>query len=186
MSRRRLNRERVIAAAAELADAAGDVSAVALVDVARALGVKSPSLYNHVSGLDDLRAGMAVHALEALVADLRQASFGKVGRDALVALATAYRRFALAHPGTYPLVVRAPDPAETRLTALSQELVQYLQLILASMGVQGDRAIHAIRGLRALLHGFVLLETAEGFKLPYDRDDSFEQLVATFLDGLTA
>jgi hypothetical protein len=60
-----------------------------------------------------------------------------------------------------------------------------LLLVMASMGVQGDDAIHAIRGLRAILHGFCSLEAAEGYKMSLDREESFHRLVNTYLDGLT-
>jgi hypothetical protein len=48
----------------------------------------------------------------------------------------------------------------------------------------GDDAVHAVRGLRALVHGFVTLETAGGFGFPLDRDESFRRLLATFAAGL--
>lgn len=108
--RRRLNRERVIEKAAEMADEAGAVTAVTLTALANALNVRPPSLYNHVDNLEDLQYGMAVYGAQQLILELRQASLGLVGREAILALADAYRRFAHAHPGLYPLTVRAPEP----------------------------------------------------------------------------
>ncbi len=43
----------------------------------------------------------------------------------------------------------------------------------AGYGLTGDDAIHAIRGLRALMHGFVSLEAAGGFAMPQDLDESY-------------
>lgn len=182
--RRRLNRESVIKEAATLADEAGTVSAVRLSALAKTLQVQPPSLYNHVDGLEDLRYGLAVYAARLLLAELRQASQGLVGREALLAIALAYRRFAHRHPGLYPLTVRAPGPDEVELTAVSQELLQMLLLLMASLGQQGDDALHAIRGLRAILHGFVSLETAGGFKMALDHDQSFQRLVGAYLEIL--
>lgn len=184
--RRRLNREHVIDQAVALADAAGDAGSVTLAALAQALAIRPPSLYNHISSPDDLRAGMALATLRALLHDLRQAAAGLVGRAAVLALADAYRRFARRHPGTYPLVLRAPEPDEPEQAALAQEMVHLLQLVLASLGMEGDDAIHAIRGLRALLHGFIVLEAADGFKLAQDTDESFHRMLAVYLDGLGA
>jgi AcrR family transcriptional regulator len=167
-----------------MADEAGSVSAVHLSALARALNVQPPSLYNHVDGLEDLRYSLAVHGLRQLLVELRQASLGLVGREALMAVAFAYRRFAHNHPGLYPLVIRAPEPDEVELVALSQELLQMLLLLMASQGLQDDDALHAIRGLRAVLHGFVSLETAGGFKMALDQDESFERLVGGYLTTL--
>lgn len=182
--RRRLNHNLVIEQAAALADAAGSASAVTLTDLAQALEIRPPSLYNHVAGLDELRQGMAVFALRELLAGVRAAALGLVGRAALMAIADTYRDFARAHPGIYPLSVRAPEPDEPELTALAQELLQFLVLLQATMGVLGDDAIHAVRGLRAILHGFVGLEAAGGFKMGQDVEESFRRLLAAFLDSL--
>lgn len=182
--RRRLNREIVIAKGAEMADAAGSATAVSLTELAQALDVRPPSLYNHINGLEDLQQAMTLYSVRLLRDTLQQASLGLVGREALFAIATAYRRFALTHPGIYPLTIRAPEPDDTALLTLSQELIQMLRLIMASVGVQGDEAVHAIRGLRAILHGFTSLETAKGYELPLDRDESFTRLITTYLDGL--
>jgi AcrR family transcriptional regulator len=179
--RRRLNRELVIEAAAVMADQAGTVSAVRLSALAQTLQIQPPSLYNHIDNLADLRFGLAVYALRQLLSQLRQASQGLVGREALLASAMAYRRFAHDHPGLYPLTIRAPEPDEDMLIGLSQELLQMLLLLMASLGLQGDDALHAIRGLRAVLHGFVSLEAAGGFKMALDREESFQRLVESYL-----
>ena len=182
--RRWLNRERVIARAAEMADEAGSSTAVSLTSLAQALEIRTPSLYNHVANLGDLQYGLAVYGLNLLLAKLRQVTQGLVGQEAVMAIATAYRQFACDHPGLYPLTVRAPEPDETELVSVSQELVQMLLLIMSSLGLQGDDAIHAIRGLRAILHGFTSLEAAGGYKMVQDRDESFRRLVTAYLEGV--
>lgn len=184
VKRRRLDRASVVERAAAMADAAGSVQGVTLTDLAAALEIRVPSLYNHIAGLDDLHHALAVYAMQQLIIRLRGAAAGQVGREALLALAAAYRRFAQEHPGIYPLTVRAPGPEDAVLTALAQELLQMLLLILASFGVQGEDAIHAVRGLRALLHGFTTLEANEGFKMPLDLDESFRRLITAYLAGL--
>jgi hypothetical protein len=44
--------------------------------------------------------------------------------------------------------------------------------------------VHAARGVRAALHGFVSLEQVGGFGLAQDRDASFRHLVRTLDAGL--
>ena len=56
--------------------------------------------------------------------------------------------------------------------------------VLGSLGLQGEEAIHAARGLRAIAHGFATLEAAGGFGLPVERDESFHRLVLAYLGGL--
>ncbi len=184
--RRWLNHDLVIARAAALADEAGAVEAVSLTALAKALDVRPPSLYNHIDSLDDLRRGMALLGLRQLTDALRLAAAGLAGWEALAAMAQAYRRFAHAHPGLYPLTIRAPEPDDEELSAKAQELLQVLLLVMASVGLQGDEALHAIRGFRAVLHGFVSLEAAEGYKMPLDRGESFRRLVKAYLEGISS
>ena len=96
----------------------------------------------------------------------------------------AYRTFAQEHPGIYPLTLRAPAADEVQLMAFAQELLQILFLIFASFGIQGDAAVHAVRGLRALLHGFTMLEAVDAFKIPLDLDESYRRLIGAYLAGL--
>ncbi|HZD11588.1 MAG TPA: WHG domain-containing protein [Candidatus Binatia bacterium] len=182
--RRWLTREIVVQTAMEMADEGGDANAVTLTDVARALGVRTPSLYNHVDGIDDLRQAMALFDANELCRSIEQATAGLLGREALLAVATVYRRFARCHPGVYALTIRAPEPDEAELTAAANRLLQVLLLLLASLGLEGNVALHTIRGLRSLLHGFVSLEAAEGFKMALDHDASYMRVVGIYLDGL--
>ena len=59
-----------------------------------------------------------------------------------------------------------------------------LLLVMASLGLQGDDAVHAIRGLRAVLHGFVSLEAAAGYKMALDQEESFQRTVRAYLAGI--
>jgi AcrR family transcriptional regulator len=183
--RRQLDRQGVVERAAVLADSLGNVQNVTLTVLAADLDIRVPSLYNHIANLDDLHDALALYALQQLLVRLRAASAGQVGHDAILSLADAYRRFAQEHRGIYPLTLRAPAPDDAALTALAQELLQMFLLLLASFGIQGEDAIHAVRGLRALLHGFTSLESGEGFKLPYDLDESFHRLIKVYLAGLS-
>ena len=184
--RRQLDRASVVAKAAELADAAGSVQGVTLTTLAAALDIRVPSLYNHISNLDDLHDALARHALQEMFTQVRAAAIGKVGTAALTAIAWAYRAFAQAHPGTYPLILRAPTPDNAAHVALAQELLQMLLLVYASLGIAGEDAIHAVRGMRAVLHGFVSLEAGEGFKMAVDLDESFSRVLNVYLAGVTA
>jgi AcrR family transcriptional regulator len=182
MARAGLDADAVVAAAAAIADAEG-LEAVTLARLASDAGVRPPSLYAHVGGLDDLRARLGVRGARELGAALREAATGRSGRDALLAIAGAYRRYALEHPGSYRAAQRV-RPGDEATGAAGAEVVAIVLAVLAGYGLEGDDAIHATRAIRAALHGFAVLETGEGFGIPLDLDESFDRLVDLLDRGL--
>jgi AcrR family transcriptional regulator len=179
----RLDRAVVIQAAADLADAEG-MEQLTLARLAEHLGIRTPSLYNHVTSLAGLRRDLALRGVGELNARLTRAVIGKAADEAVAALAQAYRGFAKAHPALYAASVRAPDADAQEWQRAAQEVVEVVAAVLAAYGLQGTEAIHAIRALRSALHGFVTLETAGGFGIPLDLDESFRRLVQIIIRGL--
>jgi hypothetical protein len=57
---------------------------------------------------------------------------------------------------------------------------------LRGYDLRGDAAIHAVRIIRAALHGFVTLEAGGGFGLPLDLDHSFAQMIHVLDRGLAS
>ena len=99
MPRAGLDADAVVGAAAALADAEG-LEGLTLARLASGLGVRAPSLYAHVGGLDDLKRRLGARGARDLAAALGSAAAGRAGRDALAAGAAASRDYARAHPGT--------------------------------------------------------------------------------------
>ena len=176
MPRAGLTRDRVVAEAAAVADEVG-LDRLTLAAVAERFGVALPSLYKHVRGLDGLRRDLAVSSLRQLHAELSRATVGRAGRDALLGLAVAYRRFAQAHPGAYAATTRGPDPDDQEHLEITSDTLAVVFAVLAGYGIEGDDAVDATRALRAAMHGFVSLEAGEGFRIPQDLDRSYERLV---------
>jgi AcrR family transcriptional regulator len=181
--RRGLDRAQVVDAAIAIADAEG-LEAVTLARVAAALGVRSPSLYNHVDGRDGLIRAIATRSTRELAAALRRAATGRSGADAIAAVAQAQRDYARAHPGRYAATVAAPAPGDAEHQAAAADAVDVLTAVLGMSGLEGDDVIHAARALRSAVHGFAALEASGGFGLAVDTDISFRRLVDAVVAGL--
>jgi AcrR family transcriptional regulator len=183
-----LDHTAVVQAAATLADTAG-ISQLTLADLAARLGVRTPSLYNHVAGLPGLHRDLALLGTRELVARLSRATIGKSGDAAVHALCQSYRAFVNERPGLYAATVRSAlltDQPDPELNAAQKEAVEIVLMVLAAYQLSGTDAIHAARGLRSLVHGFATLEAADGFGIPLDLDTSFEQLIQDYIAGLRA
>ena len=180
-----IDRERVVAVAAELADEVG-LEQLTLAQVAARLGVRLPSLYNHVDGLPGLRRALALRGLRQLLERLSGAAIGKAGDTAMLAVGQAYRRYVLEHPGVYAATVRAPAPDDREVQQVSQAIVGVVLAVLEPYELDEDAAIHAVRGLRSIAHGFATLELAGGFGIPLARDESYLRLLRAYVAGLRA
>ncbi len=183
MGKAGLDRAVVVQAAAELADTVG-LEKVTLGEVAAHLGVRTPSLYNHVAGLAGLQRELTLLGLYELGSRLGRAVMGKAKDEAIWAMAWAYRDFVKEHPGLYTATVHAPDPEDTEQQVAAREVVDIVLKVLAPYGLHDDDALHAIRGIRSLLHGFATLEIVGGFGLPLELDESFRRLVEMFISGI--
>jgi AcrR family transcriptional regulator len=185
MPRAGLDPEAVIAAAAKLADADG-LQALTLARLAGQLGVRAPSLYAHVGGgLADVRRRLGIRGARELAAAVQVAAAGRSRLDALSAVAHTYRAYARAHPGTYAAMQGAPDADDPEAVLAARELIGVIFAVLDGYGLEGTEAIHAVRVVRAALHGFVSLERDEGFRMPISLEQSYERVIAMLDLGLS-
>lgn len=168
---------RVVEEGERIADEVG-LTNLTLAAVAERLGVRQPSLYKHIDGVDALRRSIALRAKDELAGVLGHAAVGRARGDAIASMAHAYREWARDHPGRYAAVQRAPARGDHDDEIASASVVRVASDVMAGYTLHDDDAIDAIRALRAALHGFVTLEAAGGFGLPVDIDRSFDRLVA--------
>lgn len=183
MPRAGLTPAAVVNLAGDLADTEG-YEAVTLASLAAHLNVRAPSLYKHLTSLADLQRRLGLDGMRGLTDALRDAAVGRAGADALRAVANAYRRYARDHPGRYAASLRAPAVHDSDGAALAADLTALMADIVRGYHLDGEAVIHAVRTVRAALHGFTALEQANGFALPFDLDDSFDHLVNTLDYGL--
>lgn len=178
-----LDQASVVEEAAKLLNEEG-IEQLSLGRLAGRLGVRTPSLYNHVAGLPGLKHDLALYCLRQLLARLTRATIGKARQDAIFALADAYRDYAREAPARYVLTLQAPDLGDQQLQDLAQQNVDIARAVLAPYKLDEEETIHAIRSLRSIVHGFISLEIVGGFGLPVDLDASFHWLINMFVVGL--
>ncbi|MFJ5530577.1 TetR/AcrR family transcriptional regulator [Streptomyces sp. NPDC093261] len=179
MARAGLTVERIVAAAADLADEVG-FEKLTLSAVARHFGVKDASLYSHVRNLSELRTRLALLASEEMIDRITAAVAGRAGKDALAAFAGAYREFALAHPGRYAATQIRFDGSLRPLVTESGALRRTAEItygMLRAYGLDEPDLTDAVRLLRSTFHGYCALEATGGFNDPRDVQASWDKAV---------
>ncbi|MGV9279162.1 TetR/AcrR family transcriptional regulator [Streptomyces sp. NPDC003730] len=176
MPRAGLTTDRVVAAAADLADEDGFEN-VTVSALARRLGVKDASLYTHVRGLRDLRERMALLAGGELIEEIAAAVAGRAGREALTAFAGAYRSYALRHRGRYAATQIRIDQSLVAGSPALRRTAEITYGMLRAYGLTEPDLTDAVRLLRATFHGYCALEASGGFGAPRDVQASWDRAV---------
>jgi AcrR family transcriptional regulator len=174
--------EKIIRAARRLIEQRGK-DRFSLNDVAKAVGIRAPSIYNRFADRAELVAAVELELWRDLAAALAGATPAADPVDALKSQARAYRQFAKANPRGYPLMYESgagdsPSGTAARSAGLAPTWAHFVALV----GEQD--ALAAARVLTPFLHGFVSMELASAFRLGGGIDDAFERGVATILAGL--
>ena len=103
-----------------------------------------------------------------LLADrLSAAAIGKSGAELFMDVAQAFRSYVKEYPGLYMSTLRSSGQQDLQNENLMREEERALKIglaVVASLGLQGEDAIHAVRAFRSMVHGFATLEVAGGFR----------------------
>lgn len=185
-TRTRLDKNAVVQAAVEILNAEG-MQALTLSRLAEELGIQTPSLYNHVEGLHGLQQELAILNAKLLADRLSSAAMGKSGTELFMEASQAFRAYVKEYPGLYMSTLRSSGAQETpnkELQLEEERTVNVGLVVMASLGLKGENAIHGLRVFRSMVHGFATLEVAGGFGLPQDCDESFRRLVLALVAGL--
>lgn len=171
-TRPRTSTPSIVAAARHILESQG-LEALTMHAVARAVGVRGPSLYKRVQDRSELMRLVANDLLRELGARLDGMIQGDTPREDVRAMACEYRAFAHANPRAYALLF-SPVPEEWRV---DQEINQRVSgLLLRSVAqLAGERdTLPAARMVVAWLHGFVSMELAGSFRLGGQVDVAYE------------
>lgn len=123
--------------------------------------------------------------IEGLFAALDEAQSKDEEREPherLIQIADAYRVYAEQHPNVYVLAMTNTEDAFRPDEDLLARMVLPIQEIMADL-VGEVRSLAALRGLTALIHGYVTLEIAGQLRRGGDLEATFSEVVAAYLDG---
>jgi AcrR family transcriptional regulator len=142
MARAGLNRDRVLAAAMELADERG-IGALTMRGLASSLGVEAMSLYNHVSDKQDVLAGMSGGVWGEVDLAVGEPDW----RLAIHRIAGSAHRSMVAHPWFLSLPVMYGGLPRTRV-------IDAILGHLRNEGIGADVTFHALHVLDGHVFGF--------------------------------
>ncbi|HLZ85474.1 MAG TPA: TetR/AcrR family transcriptional regulator [Caulobacteraceae bacterium] len=170
-----MDREQILAAAAEIGDHAG-LGALTTTRLAERLRIKPPSLYQHFANIEVIKDALAMRALGELIDLHKDVTSGRAGREALNALAHAQRTYAQARPGRFLAAMQA-SPGTGAIATLRQTYVRLVATTLETYLLEADAAIEVSRSVVAALQGFLIVELSGLVGTPFETDQGYQKLV---------
>jgi len=167
-----LNRDRVLAAAIEIADERG-VGAVTMREVAARLGVEAMSLYNHVANKGDILDGM----LDLAVEELDLPTDVRSWREAMRRRAVSAREVFGRHKWMPPLMDSRESTGPARL--------RYADWVLGTLMEAGFSEVNASRAF-LLLDSYIYGFGIQQFNFSAEGDASPEEIAEAILSVIPA
>ena len=157
---------------------------LSLAKLAKEVGIKAPSLYNHIDSKHSLLHAVIEDTYNQLFEAYDDAlqNSGSDAEEKLLALMDIHYQFAHANPNAYALAYSAADPQH--LNDADMLLRQALRVQEIIMEITGEaNSLTAVRGLLALAHGFVMLELNGQFRRAGDLQQALRDAVRAYLRG---
>jgi len=183
MARAGLDRNLIIEKAAVLANEVG-LENITLKLIAEEFGIQTPSLYNHIKSLEEVKKGLMLYGWKQLEKELLLAVAGVSGYDAMRAMCYAFYEYATNNPGVFNAMLwynKFQD--EDTQNATKQLFVIYFK-IMGTLNLSDETINHLIRTFRGFLEGFALLVNNGAFGNPISIRESFDLSIEVLLNGI--
>jgi AcrR family transcriptional regulator len=165
-----LTRERVLAAAVDLADRDG-IASLSMRKLAQELGVEAMSLYHHVANKDAILDGLIDLVFGEIDLPVGEADWKAAMRRRAISAREVLRR----HPWATGLMESRSTPGPATLRHHDAVLG-----ILRTAGFPLELAAHAYSLLDSYIYGFALQETSLPFNTPEETAEVAQAMMAEF------
>ncbi|MDO4468012.1 MAG: WHG domain-containing protein [Bacillota bacterium] len=183
MPRKGLTREIVIEQAAQLANAKG-LKNVTITSLAEHLGIRKPSLYNHIDSQEDIYQGIMIYGWTHGPEELAQTIDEKDAKEALRKYAEAFFQYAIDNPGVFEAMLWYNKYQSDELVLATNKTYAFFFAQTDQLGIDRMVANHLLRTYRAFLEGFALLVIHNSFGNPISIDESFKVSLDVLIKGM--
>lgn len=183
MKRAGIDKETIIRSAAQLVNQAG-IERITMKMLADKLGVKPPSLYNHMKGLEDLKKQLMIFGWTQAKEKLLLSLAGVSGYDAIKAMCYAFYDYATENTGLFEVMLWYNKFQNEEAAEATAELLAVIFKVTRSLDIPDNYCFHLIRTFRGFLEGFFLLVNNGSFGHPLPVTDSFEISVNILIAGI--
>ena len=157
MARNGLDINMIISRGAQLVNEVG-LENITLKMIAEDLGVKTPSLYNHITGLEELKMQLMLYGWKQMEQRIMQSVIGVSGYDAIRAGCYAFYEYAIENPGLFNVMLWYNKFQNRETMEVTSGLFSILFKITSSLNIYADYAkwlsfrCQTVRKLKSIEH----------------------------------
>lgn len=178
----RVTKAEVIKTASDMADRNG-LHHVSLKAIAENLGIRTPSLYNHIGSLDELLREIAHSGMRTMNEKMIRAVIGKTGDSALKLVAVEYLNYMIEHPGVYEIIQWASWNGTEETAIIFNDYLSLLKTLICSCGFNPDKTTEILNMVTGMLHGYTTLQLRYAFSNPDKVRKELSEAIDTLLLG---
>lgn len=183
MARAGLDKNMVIEKAARLANEVG-IDNITLKLIADEFGIQTPSLYNHIKSLDDIKRQIMLFGWRQMENKILLSVVGVSGYDALRIMSYTFYDYAISNPGIFNAMLWYNKYQDEEAQNATKQLFEFLFRIMRTLNISDEKINHLIRTFRGFLEGYALLVNNGAFGNPLSVKESFELSVEVMLNGI--
>lgn len=183
MTKNNISKELIIKTSADIANRIG-LDNLSLKIIAEELNIKSPSLYNHISSLDEVKQKLMVYGWHEMEEKMLESAIGVSGYDALKNMCNVFYDYATTNKGVFTAMLwynkyenNEKDEATTRLFSIVFK-------VMKPLNITDENINHIIRTLRSFLEGFSLLVNNNAFGNLVSIRESFDLSLEIIMNGI--
>ena len=175
MARNSISDELIIETSARLSNKVG-LDNLSLKMIAEELDIKSPSLYNHISSLDDIKEKLMIYGWKELGEKAIDSAVGVSGYDALRKMCYAFYDYTINNKGVFQAMLWYNKFKNDEMANATTKLFSILHKILEPLNISSD--------IRSFLEGFSLLVNNNSFGNPISIKESFDLSLDIIINGI--
>ena len=179
----RVTRAEVIKTASDMADRNG-LHNVSLKAIAENLGIRTPSLYNHIGSLDELLREIAHSGMRTMNEKMIRAAIGKTGDSALKLVAVEYLNYMIEHPGVYEIIQWANWNGTEETAAIYNEYISLLNAFIIPYNLEIESSREVLNMITGFIHGYTTLQLRYAFSNPERVQHELYNAMDTLLLGV--
>ena len=166
----RVTKAEVIKTASDMADRNG-LHNVSLKAIAENLGIRTPSLYNHIGSLDELLREIAHSGMRTM------------NEKMIRAVAVEYLNYMIEHPGVYEIIQWASWNGTEETAIIFNDYLSLLKTLICSCGFNPDKTTEILSMVTGMLHGYTTLQLRYAFSNPDKVRKELSEAIDTLLLG---